>query len=120
MNNVKWRKLFEAIESNEAFHFPAHMKIVGSEYVYTQTRLNQGVGVNGKYTKDIDGGPVAYKYIEWIYVPSSYEIERYNRNEKLLSNFIKNDIEALKEFIDSIGNFEYDFDKNGIKIYGYK
>ena len=57
------------------------------------------------YTRDgVGGGPVDYKAIEWIFVPASPT----------------NDIHALKNLIDELGLYEYDFDENGLKIYGYK
>jgi hypothetical protein len=33
---------------------------------------------------------------------------------------INNEIYALKELVDGLGNYEYDFDEAGLKAYGYK
>ncbi len=120
MNNAKWRKLFNAIEVSEKYIFPAEVKLLAEDKTYPFS-MNQGISPSGEYTKDSAiQGPIAFKDIEWLYIPAQQEIERYNRDEKLQSEFIKYDIGKLKELIDSLGKYEYCFDENGLKIYGYK
>ena len=120
MSNAKWRKLFNAIEENGQCTFPARIKTIGDEGVY-HFSTNPGIYETMNYTMDgWCGPPVAFRDIEWIYVPTVSEIERYNRDEKLESKFIQRDIAKLKKLIDEIGKFEYDFDENGLKLYGYR
>ena len=88
MNNTKWRELLHAIEANEIYDFPAELKCIDGDYVYS---VSSNLGVSSwaaNATADRFGGPVAFKDIEWINIPNTREIERYNRNEKLESTFI--------------------------------
>jgi len=118
MNNTKWRELFEAIEINEALPFPVVIKYLGSEQLFTQG-LNKGINSTKNGTRDRDGGPVYFKEIEWIYATTVYEKEGSYHLE-LQSRFVERDILTLKKIIDNLGKFTYDFDENGLKIYGYK
>jgi len=51
---------------------------------------------------------------------SVYEVERWNRGEKLQPKHTNNDIHAFKELMDGLGLYEYDFNEDGLKVYGYK
>lgn len=119
MSDTKWIKLFKAIAASNINLSHEKIKILtqADEYPFS---LHLGVDESGKYTTDGTCGPVALKEIEWVFVPAVYEIERYNRDEKLKSEFIQNDIHALKELIDGLGRFEYEFNEDGLKLYGYK
>ena len=121
MSNSKWRKFFESARSRGLqYHGNVLLKCLRSEEAYP---FGLDVWIDEKhpgYTMDGRYPPLALKEIEWIFIPADYEIERWHRDEKLQPKYIKNDIHALKEMIDELGFYEYDFNINGIKIYGYK
>jgi len=120
MSNTKWCKLFWAIENNGKCSFPAELKLLWEERTYPFS-TNPGVDESREYTKDSGiQGPVAFRDIEWIYIPSIREVGRYNRDEKLKSKFVHYDLGILKELMDNLGKFEYDFDADGLKIYGFR
>jgi len=120
MNTTKWTKLFQAIKDTDISLQGETMKLIDYERIIPFSLKNEGIYYVRGYTADRNGGPCHYKEIEWIFVPVANETERWNHSEKLNPKRTPNDVYALKELIDSIGQFEYDFDENGMKIYGYK
>jgi hypothetical protein len=120
MNTSKWIKLFQAIEYSDISLQGETIKLIESEHIARFSLKNDGFYCIRGYTADRYNSPFHYKEIEWIFVPAVNETERWNRNEKLKTHRDSNDVHALKELIDSLGQFEYDFDENGLKIYGYK
>ena len=119
MNHAKWRKLFQAIEANGQCTFPAFVKTLDSERTY-RFSTNPGIHETMGYTTDGQFCPVAFRDIEWIYVPASSELERYHREEKLESKWVEYDLGKLKELMDGLGEFEYELDEKGLKLYGYR
>ncbi|MFB9077950.1 DUF6678 family protein [Flavobacterium procerum] len=120
MSNTKWIKFFNAIETENVHVGNVSLKCLtdNKEYPFT---LHPGIHENRQYTADNGTqGPVKLSEIEWIFVPAVYEIKRFNRTEKLASPQILNDTEKIKELLDALGKFEYEFDHTGIKLYGYK
>ena len=120
MNNTKWRELFQTFENNPKITCEvvgAKIKVLSWENILPFKLFG-----NYHYADYIEGAhaPICFTEIEWIFIPANCEFERWNRNEKLQSEFIKNNIFSLKKLIDSLGLLEYDFDENGLKIYGYK
>lgn len=65
-------------------------------------------------------GPFKFKEIEWILIPEKYEIELWNRNEKLTPEIIIQPLDKLEKIINFLGQFEYEITIDGLKIYGYK
>ena len=123
MNNSKWEKLFKAVANSEISLCGESIKFIDAEKCYEHFSLKyDGLYSWVRYsTRDgSGGGPSYYKDIEWIFVPAVYEIERWNREERLQPKRITNDISALKKLIDELGVYEYDFNEEGLKIYGYK
>ena len=120
MNDSKWTRLFQAVQNSDIAVHGGCMKVLMSEYISPFNLKTDGLYWVRGYTDDTWGGPCSYKEIEWISVPAVNEIERYNRGEKLIPTRQTNDIHALKVLIDSLGEFEYDLNETGLKIYGYK
>jgi hypothetical protein len=120
MSTSKWTKLFQTIADSDIDLHGEIIKLIANDCV-TRFCLKRGGLSNWRgFTDDFLGGPIPYKEIEWIFVPAVYEIARKNRSEILEPKRIPNNIHVLKELIDSLGQFEYDFDESGLKIYGYK
>ena len=120
MNNAKWRKLFEELEGNTLRLQGARVKMLCAEDTY-MFDINVGVlEETGEHTEDGFCGPVAFKDIEWIFIPVSTEYAQFSGGVKYRTTITENDLEALKNLMDKLGKFKYDFDENGLKIYGYK
>ena len=107
MSNSKWEKFFIAIKNSEISLHGEIIKNVADDAIRPFNLKKDGLYIfNGKHhrysTNDSGGGPVFYRDIEWIFVPPH------------------NDINGLKNLIDSLGLYEYDFSEDGMKIYGYK
>ena len=107
MSDTKWKKFFQAIEKSGLAWldiYDATIKFVIDEVVKPFHFQDYCGGyIEGTY------GPARYKEIEWIFIPVSYGWNRAS-----------NDIHALKKLVDGLGLYEYDFDEDGLKIYGYK
>jgi len=108
MSNTKWEKLFIAIRDSELSLRDETRKDISDNVIRYFDIKNDGLYIfNGKHyrysTRDgANGGPVLYRDIEWIFIPSC------------------NDICALKNLVDGIGVYEYDISDEGMKIYGYR
>jgi len=62
-------------------------------------------------------GPFEYRIIEWLMLPRTIEYRKY-QNAPLTR--ISQDFSGLVEKIQAIGQFEFDLNDEGLKIYGYK
>jgi len=117
MNNTKWFKLFSEIESEQIKIQSAYIKflLTDRKYKFHFSGFDEtGFG-------DVSAlGPFKFKEIEWISIPKKYEIERWNRNEKLASEIIYQPLDKIEKAINSLGQFEYDVTEDELKIYGYK
>lgn len=117
MNNTKWFKLFTEIENEQIKIQSAYIKFLLTDRIY---KFDFG-GFDKTGFGDVSAlGPFKYKEIEWISVPKKYEIERWNRNEKLASEIIFQPLDETEKVINSLGQFEYDITEDELKIYGYK
>ena len=106
MSNSKWEKLFHAVANSGLSLFNDSIKYLTDDTTRPFSLKEDGLYWGGRYST-VDGGarggvPVPYKEIEWIFVPT------------------QNDILTLKDLIDGLGLYEYDFNEDGLKIYGYK
>ena len=119
MNNSKWRKLFEELEVSTFRLEGARIKMLGSEDTHMFS-MNIGILETSEHTGDGFCGPVAFKDIEWIFIPASTEDVQYRNGIKYRTTISKNDLEEFMFFMDKLGKFEYDFNENSLKIYGYK
>jgi hypothetical protein len=115
MSDTKWFKFF------------TETKKIGIKKIYVKFLLDREYELHswedGFYEKGFEDGanpPFLYRNIEWLRIPKTYEIERWNGNEKLASQLFVQPIEKLRELLDNLGKYEYDIGETEIVIYGYK
>lgn len=117
MNNTKWFKLFTEIENEKIKIQSAYIKFLLTDRKY---KFHFGGFNETGFNDGSELGPFKFKEIEWILIPEKYEMERWNRNEKLTTKIIFQSLDKLEKKINSLGQFEYDITTDGLKIYGYK
>ena len=117
MSNAKWYKFFSAVEQLDIFLPQALMKFLSDNQTYS---FYFGGGFDEKGILDGRNCPFLYKEIEWIFVPSVHEYERFNRKEKLQSTFEAVNLSLIVETLKRLGQYEFDIDENGLRLYGYK
>ena len=105
MNNTKWRKYFTAIQESDIPICYARVKVLGRDED-ERFSSNPGLDPDVNYTRDGFELPFWFFEIEWIFIPNNDENGKH--------------IQAIKELLGDLGQFEYDFDEAGLKIYGYK
>ncbi len=115
MSDTKWYKLFEAFLIEK-------IPINGSKikFLLDNKMYNFDIGVLEENYMDAICGAFYFKEIEWIFIPQKIEIERFNRQEKLVSKHKENLIDEIEKMMTNLGQFHYEKDENGLKIYGYK
>lgn len=117
MNNAKWFKLFSEIENENIKIHSAYIKFLLTDRKY---KFHFGGFDETGFGDVSELGPFKFKEIEWLLIPDKYEIERWNRNEKLTSEIIDQPLDKLEKIINFLGQFEYVRTEDGLKIYGYK
>jgi len=117
MNNAKWFKLFSAIENEKITIHSAYIKFLLTDRTY---KFHFGGFDKTGFGDVSELGPFEFKKIEWLLIPEKYEIERWNRNEKLTSEVITQSLDELEKILNLLGQFEYNITDDGLKIYGYK
>ena len=117
MNNSKWFRLLTEMQDAEINIHSAYIKFLLNDRKY---KFHLG-GFNEKGFGDVSElGPFRFKEIEWILIPERYETERWNRNEKLTSEFFFQPIEKIEQIIKNMGLLEYEIREEGLRIFGYK
>ena len=136
MNNTKWREFFEEIEIKPALRgIPFLIKFVRIETSFKE-HLSfaeiTDVGLFAYWSSLIDKKSekrncwLAYADIEWLFFPTVTEKDIYTeqtRNSPPLKTgirIIETDVSEIKELIDKLGKLTYDFDEDGLRLYGYK
>lgn len=115
MNDSKWYKFFEEFSVNNLSINGSKIKFLLEDKIY-----DFSIGYIGENYMDTIFGVFSFKEIEWIFIPQKYEIERFNRMEKLSSQYKENPIDKIEEAMSNLARFCYEKDENGLKIYGYK
>ena len=118
MSNSKWRKLFAVVNDGSTPLSACVWKLV------TEKEPKNG------FLPDIEqlgddcvgdcgalNGPFSFKEIEWLFLPSKVGHQPY---DKAPMKYEYQEIDKIKELIDSAGQFEYEATDEGVKIYGYK
>lgn len=114
MNDTKWQKLIELLQ-NERIN-SLEIKFLLDDIV----RKNFDFGyVNNNYC-DTMIGAFYLKEIEWIFIPKQLEKQRFNRDEQLTSDFTVQNLDGFVEKLEKLGQFQYEKDENGVKIFAYK
>lgn len=115
MNDTKWHKLFEELSVCRFSINRSKIKFLLEDKIY-----DFSIGYIGENYMETVFGVFSFKEIEWIFIPQKFEIERFNRQEKLTSQYKENPIDEIEEAMSNLAQFCYEKDKNGLKIYGYK
>jgi len=119
MNNAKWFKFFSAIEQLDIFLPKAQVKFLPAEERTFDFLLKGSFNEKGILDCNVCG-PFFYNEIEWIFIPAVIEFEKFNREEKLQSTFKTVDLSVLVETLNNLGQYKFEIDEMGLKLYGYK
>ena len=81
MSDTKWEKFFQVVVTGDV----AGLDIGGSTIKFLADEVVRPFHFQNYCGGYLEGsyGTARYKEIEWIFIPSTYEIERWNRDEKL-------------------------------------
>ncbi len=118
MNNTKWFKFFSTARQADIFMPKSQIKFLLSEETHPfnfEMEFNETGKLDGA-----DGAPFYFNEIEWVFIPTVQEYERFNREEKLQSSFKTADLPAIVDILQKLGKYEFEMDESGLKIYGYK
>lgn len=116
MSNAKWRKLFSSLDHLKLKQ--AYWKFVGRDEEFRDIFLEEE-DLMERFVGDcgLAGGPFSYRRIEWVEIPSVGKNPAYENIPHM--NFSQ-DIEEVKNILNSIGELEYELAERGIKIFGHK
>ena len=116
MSNAKWRKLFVALEPLQLKQ--AYWKFVDREDEFRDIFIDEE-DLMEKFVGDcgLAGGPFAYRRIEWVEIPSIGIDPQY---EKIPYMNFEQDITEAGSILKSLGEFEIENTKRGLRIYGHK
>ena len=117
MSNAKWFKFFTEIENKNNKPQSSFVKLLLDDNKFS---FHFSKFENEGFIDDGVVGPFKYKEIEWISIPKVYEIERWNRGEKLKSEVILQPIDEIEKAMNSLGKFEYEKTETELIIYGYR
>lgn len=118
MSNAKWRKLFSVINDRN-IPLPSCVWKLVTDKDPQKGFIPDIEQLGDSYVGDCGAlnGPFSFNTIEWLFLPSKVGHRHY---EKAPVKYSYQNIEAIKNLIDSVGYFEYEITDEGIKIYGYK
>lgn len=117
MSNTKWFKLFTGIDGKKIKIQSAYIKFLLTDRKF---KFHFGGFDETGFGDVSELGPFKFKEIEWILIPGKYEVERWNRKEKLASEIFFQPLDEIEKMMHSFGQFEYDITEDELKIYGYK
>lgn len=117
MSDTKWFKFFKGIEDKKIKIQSAYIKFLLTDREF---KFHFGGFDETGFGDVSELGPFKFKEIEWILIPEKYEVERWNRKEKLASEIILQPLDQIEKMMHSFGQFEYDITEDELKIYGYK
>jgi len=112
MSNAKWRKLLIEIDGKA---FGLKWKFVNSDEIYTAqvpVLLEKTFGDCLPYPY----GP--YREIEWLLIPMEYSHPNSDEYRSLANT--RNDLQFIRNVIDSLGQYPVELSGEGLKIIGYK
>ena len=112
MSNTKWWAFFLAAVDLGLDH--SEWKYVSSDHLETK-RIPRQHDLHESRFADGYFQPHEYKYIQWIFVPSSY------KPYPGVGLVREQDVDGLIETLDRTSKeFPYEVDEHGLTIYGYK
>ncbi len=118
MNTTKWKMLFSIIKDINSL-YTAKVKLLLDDKVRELAIPNPQNLINQKCIEEY-WDVFELKEIEWLLIPSEISSERKNRKELLVPKIKTQDIELIKEALQTGKQFEYEIVASGLKIYGYK
>ena len=108
MSDTKWLKVFKKLSEHKNLISKCPIKSIGDDYIreiHIPSIENFARTFNKKGVNDITpGGPFYFKAIEWVEFPK----------------LGKQDIAAIKNILEQIGQFETLLNDEKLIIYGYK
>lgn len=118
MSNAKWRKLFSVVNENNVKFTHCHWKLV-NEREPKLGHLPDFDSLGEYYVGDCGAmnGPFDFELIERLYIPASLGFKPY---ENSLTIYKTQDVQHLVEQLNGLGQFEFENDDKGLKIFGYK
>ena len=120
MSNQKWKNFFDILVNLSIKYDKIEYKFIFEEKTF--------IGSSPVSKKDIwdlaidnsvigIGGPIEYKHIEWIKIPSKYFFQPYENSPR---KYVKQDFTELIKRLNEVGKFPYEFQNDDFFIYGYK
>jgi len=112
MSNTKWKKLLNSVSDC----FPSGFAL--------RYRLIHGSEVNELFLDEADdqffAEPTHYKEVEWIEFPDEYEDWIDLNNQKAGRGAKLQDLQKIRDAIQSLGQFETDDVGSSVRVYGYR
>jgi hypothetical protein len=112
MSNAKWRKVLRAIATAEMRLSRSEWKCIDSDHVSVHsiprvTDILERRFADGQFT------PFEYKWIEWVRFPRAYRPYRGTAYE------VVQDIDGLKQLLDTCGKLCLAVDDSGLTLFAY-
>ncbi len=119
MSNAKWRKAFHILWSPALGLTIMFYKTVGEEHIRSMWRPFEPERIQERGLGDGSGGPLDYRLIERIEVPTEYvEPARPTFDKELL--VIHQDVELVVRALSKAGQFPIELTDAGLRLYGYR
>ncbi len=124
MSDTKWTKVFKILSQNSALIHKCLIKDIWNDRL-TEIQMPElqyfDLTFHSKGIKDvITSGPIIFKEIQWLELPSHWLIDRKMRNQKLEPHKYKQDILEVKSVLDTVGQLETEINEDKLIIYAYK
>jgi hypothetical protein len=124
MNDTKWTKLFKALANQSSQIKRCLIKDVLDSQLREIKIPNINFYSNTFYDKGIKDvmsiGPLAFREIECLVFPKVWTIDRTMRTQKLEPHKFEQDIAAIKDILNRIGQFEIKYNNDALIIFAYK
>jgi hypothetical protein len=112
MSNAKWRKVLRAIATANLRLTRSEWKCIDSDHVMVHgmprvTDIMERRFADGQFL------PTEYKWFEWVRFPRTYRPDSRSAFE------VVQDIEGLRQVLDTCGRLCIHIDENGLTLYAY-
>jgi hypothetical protein len=117
MSNVKWRKLIAGIEESGLALPVCEWRFLRNDHWF---RWSTPRTENTDETGVLDHGgfqPFLFKEVERARWPRRYDV---GRGRKLEAWHRTQDLDALEEVLETIGNFDYQTDEDALTLFAYR
>ena len=116
MSNAKWRKFFRVVARDSEHVSTATWKLVGEP----EPLVGYLPGVKDIWETSVDNclnGPVEYKQIEWVELPSKVEFRRYKGAPISVR---AQDLGSVANALRAEAQFPLEDTPTGLRVHGYK